>query len=43
MLVRRSDVEGDSPEDEKRNKDVTQGQSTQDMTIKLDLLYFSSI
>ena len=43
MLVRCSDIKGNSPEDEKRNKDVTQGQSPQDITIKLDLLYFGSI
>jgi len=43
MLVRLSDVEGDSSEDKKRNKGVTQGLSTQDITIELDLLYFSSI
>jgi len=36
-------VERDSSEDQKRNKGMTQGQSTQDIMIELDLVYFSSI
>jgi len=43
MLARLLDVEVDSSEGQKRNKGMTQGQSTQDITIELDLLYFSSI